>query len=52
VVYGVLVLVACLPGAVVLLVEARRRAVDPVVDVTTPASVTTIVLVVAWLRRA
>jgi uncharacterized membrane protein YbhN (UPF0104 family) len=41
VVYGVLVLVACLPGAVVLLVEARRRAVDPVVDVTTPASVTT-----------
>ena len=40
VVYGVLVLVASLPGAVVLVLESRQRASDPVVDVTT-AAVTT-----------
>jgi len=41
VVYGVLVLVASLPGAVVLLVEARRREPSTVVDVTASAALAT-----------
>jgi len=41
VVYGVLVLVASLPGAVVLLLEARRREPSTVVDVTASAALAT-----------